>query len=139
MKKLSDLEMKPYFEGELVCPNPRKLVFPKCVFCGSLTSNDSKCWSSYCFLGVANILDKSTKELEMTKFELTKFLNIEFDKWKVEVNSSHGTIRVKIYGSFSLNSMVTLYDIVPAGVFIKFYTMGFWEAFFTKSETWREV
>lgn len=75
----------------------------------------------------------------MTKFELTKFLNIEFDKWKVEVNSSHGTIRVKIYGSFSLNSMVTLYDIVPVGIFIKFYTMGFWEAFFTKSETWREV
>ena len=73
----------------------------------------------------------------MTKTRLSHFLDHEFHKWSVEEDASRGLIRIKFQGSFILGSMVILNHMVPMGVTLKFYTMGFWESLFTKNGSWR--
>ena len=74
------------------------------------------------------------------KSQITEVMNKNFKKWKAEEVFGHGFIRIKVRGSISLNQIVALSQLAPSqayGDYVEFYTMGFWEALFTKSGTWK--
>jgi len=67
---------------------------------------------------------------------LNLYLTGNFQKWKVIEDCENYYITVRVKGPINLLNMCLMGNVFPRGVKVDFYTMGFWEALFSKKANW---